>query len=94
MTGFLERCYLAAKNAGLLTAITVRGGTTYGGFRAPDETVLDGFALARDYQLIYLASWLTLSPGDVITIHGADYEVREVRAVGDGTERQASLSLI
>lgn len=94
MTDFLERGYLAAKNAGLLTAIEVQGRTVYGGFRAPDETVLDGFALARDYQLTYPATWFVLMPGEVISIHGADYEVREVRAVGDGTERQASLSLI
>ena len=38
--------YEAARNAGLLTAVTVEGSpVVYCGFRAPDETVLDGFAL-------------------------------------------------
>ena len=85
--------YEAARNAGLLTAVTVAGSpVVYCGFRAPDETVLDGFALSRDYQLDYPAAWLTLSPGDTVEIAGASYQVREVRAIGDGSEQRASLS--
>ena len=56
--------YEAARNAGLLTAVTVAGSTVHCAFRAPDETVLDGFALSRDYQIDYPASWLTLAVGD------------------------------
>ena len=88
--------YEAARNAGLLTAVTVAGSpsdqTVYCGFRAPDETVLDGFALSRDYQLDYPAAWLTLAVGDMVEIAGASYQVRDVRAIGDGSERRASLS--
>ena len=88
--------YEAARNAGLLTAVTVAGSpggqTVYCGFRAPDETVLDGFALSRDYQLDYPAAWLTLAVGDTMEIAGASYQVREVRAIGDGSERRAFLS--
>lgn len=85
--------YEAARNAGLLTAVTVAGSpVVYCGFRAPDETVLDGFALSRDYQLDYPAAWLTLAAGDTVEIAGASYQVREVRAIGDGSEQRASLS--
>lgn len=84
--------YEAARNTGLLTAVTVAGTTVYCAFRAPDETVLDGFALSRDYQIDYPASWLTLASGDAVEIAGVAYQVREVRAIGDGTERRASLS--
>ena len=88
--------YEAARNAGLLTAVTVAGSpasqTVYCGFRAPDETVLDGFALSRDYQLDYPAAWLTLAAGDTVEIAGNSYQVRDVRAIGDGSERRAFLS--
>ena len=89
----VELLYEAARNAGLLTAVTVAGGSVvHCGFRAPDETVLDGFALSRDYQIDYPAAWLTLAVGDTVEVAGNTYQVRDVRAIGDGTERRASLS--
>ena len=88
----VELFYEAARNAGLLTAVTVAGSTVHCAFRAPDETVLDGFALSRDYQLDYPAAWLTLAAGDTVEIAGTAYQVRDVRAIGDGSERRASLS--
>ena len=88
--------YEAARNAGLLTAVTVAGSpvnqTVHCAFRAPDETVLDGFALSRDYQLDYPAAWLTLAVGDTVEVAGSSYQVRDVRAIGDGSERRAFLS--
>lgn len=84
--------YEAARNAGLLTPVTVAGTTVYCAFRAPDETVLDGLALSRDYQIDYPAAWLTLAAGDAVEIAGAAYRVREVRAIGEGSERRATLS--
>ena len=86
--------YEAAQHAGLLTPVTVGNTTVHCAFRAPDETVLDGFALSRDYQLDYPASWLTLTAGDTVSISNASYQVRDVRAIGDGSERRASLSQI
>jgi hypothetical protein len=69
------------------------GGTTvHCAFRAPDETGLDGCALSRDYQIDYPASWLTLAAGDTVEVAGNTYQVRDVRAIGDGSERRASLS--
>ena len=65
--------YEAARSAGLLTAVTVAGSTVHCAFRAPDETVLDGFALSRDYQIDYPASWLTLAVGDTVEVAGNTY---------------------
>ena len=88
----IESFYEAARRSGLLTAVTVGTATVYCAFRAPDETVLDGFALSRDYQIDYPAVWLTLAAGDTVEIAGSSYQVRDVRAIGDGSERRASLS--
>ena len=88
----VELFYESARNAGLLTAVTVAGNTVHCAFRAPDETVLDGFALSREYQLDYPAAWLTLAPGDTVEIAGVSYQVRDLRAIGDGSERRAFLS--
>jgi hypothetical protein len=90
----VEAFYLAAQSAGLLTQVHTNGSSVYCAFRAPDETVLDGLALSRDYQIDYPASWLTLAPGDTVEVAGSIYQVRDVRAIGDGTERRASLSRI
>ena len=84
--------YEAARNAGLLTAVSVAGSSVHCAFRAPDQTVLDGFALSRDYQIDYPAAWLTLTVGDMVEVAGNAYQVRDVRAIGDGSERRASLS--
>ncbi|KRG85600.1 hypothetical protein H7691_12145 [Stenotrophomonas sp. CW117] len=84
--------YEAARNAGLLTQVSFAGVTVHCAFRAPDETVLDGFALSRDYQIDYPAAWLTLTARDTVEVAGNRYQVRDVRAIGDGTERRAFLS--
>ena len=88
----IESFYEAAQRSGLLTAVTVGTATVHCAFRAPDETVLDGFALSRDYQLDYPAAWLTLAAGDTLDVAGISYQVRDVRAIGDGSERRAFLS--
>jgi len=85
--------YEAAQRSGLLTPVTVGAVTVHCSFRAPDESVLDGFALSREHQIDYPASWLSLSAGDTVQIAGTSYRVREVRAFGDGSERRAALAL-
>ncbi len=90
----VESLYEAAQRAGSLTPITIGAVTVHCAFRAPDETVLDGFALSRDYQIDYPASWLTLTSGDTLDIAGTTYQVRDVRAIGDGSERRAALTSI
>jgi len=84
--------YEAARSAGLLTRVTVGSVSAHCAFRAPDDTVLDGLAISRDYQVEYPVAWLTLAPGDQLSIGADSYQVREVRAVGNGTERRASLT--
>ena len=95
----IERLYEAAARAGLLKTATW---TSAGGgepetvdvdFRAPDETVLDGLGLSTDYAIRYPASALVgLSSGETLTIDGHSFRVREIRAVGDGSEKRATLT--
>jgi hypothetical protein len=84
--------YDAAASAGLLTPVQVGAVTVQCAFRAPDETVLEGLALSRDYQIEYPSERLTLGQGDLVQIAGHAYRVREVRQVRDGTESVAALS--
>jgi hypothetical protein len=95
----LERFYEAAARAGLLSLATwlpADGSDPETGtvdFRAPDETVLDGLGLSTDYSIRYPAGrFLGLASGDRVTVNGESYRVREVRAVGDGSEKRASLT--
>ena len=84
--------YDAAARARLLTPVKVGTLIVECGFRAPDETVLDGLALSRDYQIEYPSERLTLSQGDAVEIAGQSYRVREVRQIRDGSESVATLS--
>ena len=97
----IERLYEAAARAGLLKTVTwmpaegAEPKTTFVDFRAPDETVLDGLGLSTDYSIRYPASALTgLASGETLTIEGQAYRVRAVRAVGDGSEKRATLTKV
>lgn len=84
--------YEAAARSQLLTPVTVGTATIQCAFRAPDEVVLDGLALSRDYHIEYPTVWLTLTIGNVVNIAGEAYKVREVRQLRDGSESSATLS--
>jgi hypothetical protein len=84
--------YDAAARAGLLTPVKVGALIVECGFRAPDETVLDGLALSRDYEIEFPADRLTLAAGDTVEIAGHQYRVREAMAIHDGSESRAKLS--
>ncbi|PJK07659.1 hypothetical protein CO610_08400 [Lysobacteraceae bacterium NML95-0200] len=97
--GLVEQVYSAAANAGL----TVRcrwfpagGGaaqTRQVGFTAPDDTALDGLTLNTDYAITYPASvFVGLAVRDTVNVSGVTYQVRDVRALGDGTEMRAKLT--
>lgn len=92
----VEDMYAAAASAGLLVDAEVGGAQIVAvDFRSPDETVLDGFALSADYLMRFPLSGLpNLVAGHTVTIGGAAYRVRDVRAIGDGSERRADLSLL
>jgi hypothetical protein len=95
----LLRLYAAAARAGLLQECTWR--PTDGrppeihpvGFGAPDALRLDGLTSSTDYEMTYPQSIFEgLAAREVVEIAGATFQVREVRAVGDGSERRATLT--
>ena len=88
--------YDAAARCGLLTTVKVGTGaaavTVQAAFRAPDDSVLDGLALSRDYEIEFPTERLLLSVGDIVEIAGQSYRVREVIALRDGNEYRARLA--
>lgn len=62
-------------------------------FKAPTDHALGGEALSTDYSITYPASVLIgLKRGEVVTIDGQDYTVREGPSSNkDGTELEAKL---
>ena len=89
----IEDFYEAAGRSGLLVDAEIDGQTIAVDFRAPDETILDGLALSTDYTMRFPASALpSLVAGDTVAIGGSDYRVRDIRSIGDGSEKRASLS--
>lgn len=87
----LRELYAVAGRAGLLTPAVIGGTQVLVDFRAPDTEVLDGLGLSSDYAIRYPADEVMLDTGHELVIGGITYRVREVRAVGDGTECRATL---
>jgi len=99
MGDHLQRLYAAAARAGLLKDCTWRPADGRPaeihpvGFAAPDTLRLDGLTASTDYEMTYpQALFEGLAPREVVEIAGAAYQVREVRALGDGSERRATLT--
>ena len=89
----IEDFYEAAGRSGLLVDAEIDGQTIAVDFRSPDESVLDGLALSADYTIRFPASVLpALAAGNTVSIAGNTYRVRDIRSIGDGSERRASLS--
>jgi hypothetical protein len=99
----MRTLYLAAENAGLLSTCVWQGPavgqdavvtqTHAVSLRASDEGVLDGLALSTAYTITYPASvFKGLGARDVAQVDGVAYQVREVRAIGDGSEMRARLT--
>ncbi len=90
-----DAIYDAAISAGLLYEVTFNGVVVMCEFRAPDESLLDGLVLSTDFNIRYLKNRMpSLKTGDVVSIKGDDYQVREVLSLGDGSECRATLSKI
>ncbi|MFO0452362.1 MAG: hypothetical protein ACK52I_27520 [Pseudomonadota bacterium] len=83
--------YAAAGRAGLLTPAMIGSVEVLVDFRAPDVEVLDGLGLSSDYAIRYPADEVLLDTGHELVIGGITYRVREVRAIGDGSECRATL---
>ncbi len=89
----IEALYDAAASAGLLIRAVSGSLEVMVDFRAPDEDVLDGLGVNRNYTIRYPLSRLPLlAAGNSLDIAGITYRVREVSAMGDGTEARASLT--
>ena len=86
--------YAAAGRAGLLTPAMVGGAEVLVDFRAPDVEVLDGLGLSSDYAIRFHVDSLVRNRGEELVIGGEAYQVREVRAIGDGSECRAMLMRI
>jgi len=90
---FIDNIYDAAARSGLLTRAIVGSTEVMVDFRAPDEDVLDGLGVSRNYTIRYPVSRLPLlAAGNTLEIAGQTYRVREVTAMGDCTEARASLT--
>lgn len=91
----IEVFYEVAKRSGLLTCVVFAGQEVWVDFQAPDEEVLSGLGLSRNYTLRYPQSWLAqLAIGDTLEIAGASYRVREIRQLRDGSEVSTTLSRV
>ena len=78
----------------MLTPAVIGGTEVLVDFRAPDVEVLDGLGLSSDYAIRYPADEVMLDTGHELVIGGVSYRVREVRAVGDGSECRATLTML
>ena len=89
----VEFLYAAAANAGMLKTALFGSTEVMVDFRAPDEDVLGGMGVSRDYTIRYPLSWLPqLVAGSGLEIAGQTYRVREITAIGDGSELRATLT--
>jgi hypothetical protein len=59
---------------------------------APDEQIIDGRVLSREYAITYESADLVgLTGGQAVTVDGIGYTVREVTALDDGKVMRATL---
>ena len=99
MSTLIETLYAAAANAGLLKScrwMPPDGSapqTHDVGFTAPDENLLDGMASGTAYAMTYpVARFAGLAARDSVQIDEMVFQVRDIRAVGDGSEMRARLT--
>ncbi len=95
----LALIYEAAANAGLLKECLWRpsdGAPAQAhpvGFAAPDDTLLDGLTLSTEYVMSYPATvFKGLAARETVEIGGMAFQVRDIRAVGDGAEIRVKLT--
>lgn len=95
----VEQIYASAANVGLLQECLwypSNGAPMQRhqvGFAAPDESLLDGLTLSTEYEMTYpVTAFGGLAAREVVEIGGTSYQVRDIRAVGDGSEIRAKLT--
>jgi hypothetical protein len=93
--------YRAAESAGLLSQCVWQRPSDQGitpppeahtvGFRAPEESVLDGLSLSTEYTMTYPDTFfIDLATQAIVAVDGQSFQVRQVRNSGDG-EKVATL---
>lgn len=97
----VEQIYQSAANAGLLKDCLWRPSDGAPpqyhpvGFSAPDETAIDGMMLSTDYVMTFPTSaFAGIAQREPVEINGVTFLVRELRAVGDGSEMRATLTRV
>ncbi|CAK0781836.1 Head-tail adaptor protein [Gammaproteobacteria bacterium] len=95
--GLIESFYQSAARAGFLVRCRWMNSPlpieTWVNFKAVDEAVLNGLTLSTETTITFPASSLHgIAAGAVVEIRGDHYQVREVRSLGDGSERKATLT--
>ncbi len=95
----VEQIYASAANVGLLQECIwypSNGAPSQRhqvGFAAPDESLLDGLTLSTDYEMTYPGTAFGgLAVREVVEIGSTSFQVRDIRAVGDGSEIRAKLT--
>ncbi len=96
---FVEQIYASAANAGLLKECLWQPSdgspsqTHQVGVSAPDESLLDGLSLSTEYVMTYpVTAFGGLVAREVVEIGDTTFQVRDIRAVGDGSEIRAKLT--
>lgn len=82
---------------GVTASLTPSGGgdteTAIVIFDAPDEEILGGQSLSREYLITYASGNLpSAASGETVTISSLDYYIRDVRKIDDGSVIEARLS--
>jgi hypothetical protein len=95
----VAQIYESAANAGLLKECLWHPSdgspsqTHQVGFAAPEDSLLDGLTLSTEYVMTYpVSAFAGLAAREAVEIGGTTFQVRDIRAVGDGTEIRAKLT--
>ena len=90
---FCDVVYAAAANVGFLQHCQWRGHIVMVGLQRADHAVLNHLTLSSETSMTYPSCYLGgLKSGDQVQIGRAKYQIREVIAMGDGTEMRATLT--
>ena len=65
-------------------------------YRSPDETILSGLGLSRDYSIVIpvACGGEVLQARKLLTMNGKTYRIRETMHIGAGNEMQATLTQV
>jgi hypothetical protein len=89
----IDLIYEAAGNAGFLQPCRWEESTAIVGLQSVDRDVLNHLTLSSDTSMTYPSScFLGLKTGHRVELGDAEYQVREVVMIADGSEMRATLT--